>query len=80
MLFKPGVSALPFDRQLLHSDRPCSRLEAWIVPDASSAAYSTLGRRVPAVSAQIASAIVDLLQHGKLRTRYREAARRKLSA
>ena len=72
MMFKPGVSALPFDRQLLHSDIPCSRLEAWIVPDALSGTYSTQGRRATAVSAQIASAIVDLLQHGKLRTRYRD--------
>lgn len=72
MIFKPAVSALPFDRQLLHSGHPCSRLEAWIVPDGLSRTYSTQGRRTPAISAWIASTIVDLLQHGELRTRHRD--------
>ena len=72
MTFAPAVSALAYDRQLLLGGRPCSRLEAWIVPEADLARYSAQSRRIPALSARVASTIVDLLHHGELRTTYRD--------
>ncbi len=70
MMFRPAVSALACDRRLFRDDRPCSRLEAWIVPAAASRDYSAQSRRVPALSASIASTIVDLLHHGEMRTTF----------
>ena len=72
MMFKPAVSALPYDRQLLRIGQPCSRMETWIVPDDEVQAYSAQGRRIPALSAKVATTIVDLLQHGELRTSYND--------
>lgn len=73
MAFKPAVSALTFDRQLLRSGVPCFRLEAWIVPDDQLQAYSAHGRRTATISTRIASTIVDLLRHGELRTTHHDA-------
>ncbi len=70
MMFKPAVSALRFDRQLLRDGNQCSRLETWIVPDDDTRSYSTQGRRIAALSARIAGTIVDLLHRGELRKIY----------
>lgn len=68
MAFTRATSALAYDRQLFRAGVPCSRIEAWIVPDAEARDYSTKARRIRALSARIASTIVDLLHHGELRT------------
>lgn len=68
--FVPAVSALKFDRQLFLHNRPCSRLEAWIVPEADSSLYSASTRQLPEISTRVATAIVDLLKHGEIRTTY----------
>ncbi len=68
MVFPPAVSALPYDRQLLRGGVPCSRLEAWIAPAEDGRTYSAKGRREPALSARVASTIVELLRIGELRT------------
>ena len=78
MQFKPAESALAFDRRLLRNGQPCSRLEAWIVPEADQASYSAQGRRVTAISAQMASTMVDLLQHGKIETHFRDGREREI--
>ena len=70
MMFVPAVSALPYDRQLFYLGKPCSRLEAWIVPETESYRYSAKERRIPAISARVATTIVDLLHDGELRTTY----------
>ena len=72
MLYSPAVSALKYDRQLLRNGCPCSRLEAWIVPDSDNRTFATLRRRMLALSDRVASTIVDLLQHGELRTTHAE--------
>jgi exodeoxyribonuclease V beta subunit len=72
MMFVSAVSALTYDQQLFRLGRPCSRLEAWIVPDVDLDSYSAQARRIPALSARVASTIVDLLHHGELRTTYRD--------
>ena len=74
MMFKPAVSALLFDHQLLREGIPCSRLETWIVSDFDIRSYSTQRRRIPAISASVASTIVDLLHHGQLRTIYTDGS------
>ncbi len=71
MGFTPAVSALPFDRQLFVAGQPCSRLEVWVAAD-DHGSFNTQGRRIPALSASIASTIVDLLRTGELRTRYHD--------
>ncbi|MBK8475100.1 MAG: UvrD-helicase domain-containing protein [Opitutaceae bacterium] len=68
MVFPSAVSALSCDRQLLRGGVPCSRLEAWIAPAEDSRTYSAKGNRVPALSARVASTIVELLRIGELRT------------
>lgn len=70
MMFRPATSALSFDRQLLRMGLPCSRLETWVVSDVDTEIFSAKGRRVPALSARIATTIVDLLQHGEILTSY----------
>ena len=72
MMFKPAVSALQYDRQLFRIGLPCSRMETWIVRDDETQAYSAQGRRVPALSARVATTIVDLLQYGELCTSYND--------
>ena len=59
MAFSPAESALKYDRQLFRKGCPCSRLEAWIVPDTDTRTFSTLRRRVLALSDRVASTIVD---------------------
>ena len=68
MTFTPAVSGLAYDRQLVVSGQPLSRLETWIVPAADTALYGAKNRRVRALSARIASTITGLLAHGRLRT------------
>ncbi len=68
MEFERAVSALDYDRQLLCEGRPCSRLEAWIVPESEERDYASKTRRVAALSARVATVIVDLLRQGELRT------------
>ena len=73
MRFNPAQSALKFDRQLLHHGQPCSRLEAWIVPETDRKAYSANDRAILELSARMASTIVDLLKNGGIQTRYEDA-------
>ncbi|MCX6938147.1 MAG: UvrD-helicase domain-containing protein [Verrucomicrobia bacterium] len=68
MAFTPAVSGLTYDRQLVISGQPASRLETWIVPAADAASYGAKNRRVRALSTRIASTITDLLAHGRLHT------------
>ena len=68
MAFTPAVSGLTYDRQLIVSGQPASRLETWIVPAADAASYGAKNRRVRALSERIASTITDLLAHGRLHT------------
>ena len=72
MVFVPAESALKYDRRLLRDGIPCSRLETWIVPDEDNAAYSAKWRRIPALSARIASTIVDLLHRAELLTTFHD--------
>jgi exodeoxyribonuclease V beta subunit len=74
MMFQPARSALEYDRLLWRKGQPCSRLEAWIVPADESRDYSSQGRRMSALSARIATTIVDLLHHGELRTTFRDGS------
>ncbi len=67
LAFRPARSALPFDRRLWRDGAPCPRLEAWLLPEGDPA-WSSQGRRVAAISARIAATIVDLVEHGRLRT------------
>lgn len=68
MEFARAESALAHDRQLLREGMPCPRLEAWVVPEDEERDYSSRNRRIAALSAHVATAIVDLLHHGELRT------------
>lgn len=67
MVFTPARSGLNVNHQLWRKGQPCSPLEVWITPEADKKIYSSQSRRSSAFSERIASTIVDLLAHGKLR-------------
>lgn len=67
MTFRPAVSALTEDRQLLRSGEASARLECWVAEEGPANPFGQYTDRTAETSRRVAATIVDLLQHGQIR-------------
>jgi exodeoxyribonuclease V beta subunit len=66
MEFRPAVSALTEDRQLVRSGEPSPRLECWVADEGAANPFGQYTDRTTETSRRVATTIVDLLEHGEI--------------